>query len=73
MELADLERHVVDRLIEVVIKDSEIPLHGLNGSREVEVKSKHDEDVRLQVDELLLAHKLFLIVSEKVDHSGETR
>lgn len=42
LKLADLERHVVNRFVEVVVEDSQVSLHGLDGAGEVEVEAKHD-------------------------------
>ena len=72
LELADLERHVVDGLIEVVVEYAEEALHGLDGAGEVEVETEHDKDVGLEVNQLLFAYEFLLIFSEKINHSGKT-
>ena len=72
LELADLVGHVVNCFVEVVVQDAQITLHGLDGSREVEVEAEHLQNVVLQVDQLLLAHELLFVLGQQVYHSSET-
>jgi hypothetical protein len=73
LELANLKRHIFNCFVFIVVQDAEEPLHGLHGSGEVEVKAQFDEDLRLQLNQGLLADILFLLVGQKIDHPGEAR
>jgi hypothetical protein len=68
-----LESHIFDGFVFAEVQDAQESLHGLHGSREVEIKAHFDQDLRLQLDKGLLADILFLLAGQKIDHPGEGR
>ena len=72
LELADLERHIINGLVQITFQQSQESLHRLNGSWKVKIKAHGHYDVGLEINKRLLAHILFFFVSEEVYHSSET-
>ena len=50
LELADLEAHVDDGFVGVVVKNSQEPLHGLYRSWEIKVKAKLHKNLSFYID-----------------------
>ena len=72
MEFANLEAHVLNGFVQIIAEYSEIALHRLNGSREIEVETQSHYYLGLQIYELPFTHILFLFVAEQIDHPRKT-
>lgn len=72
LELADLESHVVDGPVQITFQQSQVPLHRLDGSREVKIETHGHYDVGLEINERPLADILFFFLSEEIYHPGKT-
>lgn len=70
-EFTNLESHVMNGLILVVVKDSQKPLHALDGSWIVVIKTRLHEDFVLHLYEGPLGHSLLLLCRQQGDHPGE--
>jgi len=71
LKFQNLESHVNNSHVLVVLEKSHEPLHTLHRSREVEIKSKMFDDVLFHLNELCLRDIFLLFLGKKVDHSIE--
>lgn len=72
LELADLESHILNGFVCVIVEYPKIPLHRLHRSWEVEIEAHLDKYLGLKVYEGLFAHVLFFLIGKKIYHSGKT-
>lgn len=71
LELADLEGHLEDHLVLVVIQDSQEALQRLHRTLEIKVEAEAREDLLLHFDELWLGYILLLLFGKQSYHAGE--
>lgn len=71
LKFQNLESHVNDGHVLVVLEKSHEPLHTLHWSWEVEIKSKMFDDVLFHLNELCFRNVFLLFLGKKVDHSIE--